>query len=119
MPEFAAHPLKKYLGATLQVVIDRPLGSRHPDWDLVYPCNYGHVPGLPGGDGEPQDAYILGVSEPLRAFEGVCIAIVVRLDDDEDKLVLAPQGLSLTPDEIQTAIAFQERFFHSCLIVQG
>ena len=51
------------LGKTVTVTIDRPLGSRHPRHpDLLYPINYGYIAGIMGGDGEEQDAYLLGVS---------------------------------------------------------
>ena len=38
--------------------MDRPLGSRHPDWDFHYPVNYGYVPGVLASDGEELDAYV-------------------------------------------------------------
>lgn len=41
------------LGKMIDVVIDRPLGSVHPnDPQCIYPLNYGFVPGLFAGDGE-------------------------------------------------------------------
>ena len=53
------------IGDIVTVVVDRPLGSRHPEHpDLVYPVNYGFIPGILAGDGEEQDAYILGVEQP-------------------------------------------------------
>ena len=36
----------QYIGQTLQVVIDRPLGSRHPQYGFLYPINYGYLPGV-------------------------------------------------------------------------
>ena len=40
-------------GGTVTVVVDRPLGSAHPVYpELIYPVNYGYVPGVPAGDGE-------------------------------------------------------------------
>ena len=81
------------LGKTVTVTVDRPLGSRHPHFpNTRYPVNYGYIEGIMGGDGEPQDAYILGVSSPIDRFEGVVIAILHRLNDSEDKWVVAPEG---------------------------
>ena len=60
--------MESFLGTAVHVEIDRPLGFRHGD--LVYPVNYGFLPGIPGGDGEDQDAYVLGVEQPLAAFDG-------------------------------------------------
>ena len=41
---------------SVHVVIDRPLGSRHPRHPhILYTCNYGYVPGVIAGDGAEQD----------------------------------------------------------------
>lgn len=96
--------------------MDRPLGSRHPDWDFEYPVNYGYVPGTLAPDGEEQDAYVLGVDEPLSDYEGTCIAVIHRLDDDDDKLVVVPEGASFSDDEIRTLTRFQEQYFTSVIL---
>ena len=100
------------IGKTVKVIIDRPLGSYHPKHkDLYYPINYGYVPDVMGGDGEEQDAYILGVDTPIKEFSGTVIAIIHRLDDVEDKWVVAPDGMSFTEEEIFQAVKFQEQYF--------
>jgi inorganic pyrophosphatase len=104
---------RTFLGATVSVSIDRPLGSRHPEQGFVYPVNYGFVPNVPAPDGEDLDAYVLGVFEPVEAFTGECIAVVHRLDDDDDKLVVVPVGKSYTDEQIAALVEFQERFFES------
>mgnify|MGYP006287804211 CR=1 FL=1 len=107
---------QRFLGRVVSLTIDRPLGSRHPEWGFVYPVNYGFVPGTTSGDGEPLDAYVLGVFEPLEAFTGRCIAVVHRLDEDDDKLVLAPEGRDYTREQIAALTEFQERFFQSTVL---
>ena len=102
-----------FLGRTLEVIIDRPLGSRHPVHGFMYPVNYGYVPGTRAADGEPVDAYVLGVFDPLDRFTGTCIAVVQRLDDDDDKLVVVPPGRTYTTAQIRALTEFQERFFTS------
>ena len=100
------------IGCTVKVIVDRPLGSRHPKHeDMVYPVNYGYVPGILALDGEEQDAYILGVGEPVEEFEGRVIAVICRLDDVEDKWVVVPEEITFTRDEIMAQVAFQERYF--------
>ena len=100
------------IGKTVKVIIDRPLGSFHPKHkDLYYPINYGYVPDVMGGDGEEQDAYILGVDTPIKEFFGTVIAIIHRLDDVEDKWVVAPAGMSFTKEEILQEVKFQEQYF--------
>ena len=106
--------LNELLGTTVTVTVDRPLGSRHPKFsDLIYTVNYGFIRGLLGGDGEEQDAYILGVEEPISSFVGRVIAIIHRLDDVEDKLVVAPEGATFTREQIIEQTHFQERYFNS------
>ena len=82
---------QNFLHQTLTIKIDRPLGSRHPKWDFIYPVNYGFVPDTISGDGEETDAYILGISEPLEIFTGKCIAVIHRINDDDDKLIIVPE----------------------------
>jgi inorganic pyrophosphatase len=106
----------EFLGKTLTIHIDRPLGSRHPQHGFIYPVNYGYFPGVVSGDGEEMDAYLLGVFEPVHEFTGVCIAIIHRLDDDDDKLVTVPEGRNFTDEQIIALTEFQERFFTSQII---
>ena len=102
------------IGSIVKVIVDRPLGSVHPKHrDIYYAVNYGYVPGIIAPDGEEQDAYILGVDEPVSEFEGKVIAIIHRLDDVEDKWVVAPENTSFTKEEIMAQTAFQEQYFQT------
>jgi inorganic pyrophosphatase len=107
---------RPWLGKRVIVRVDRSLGSHHPGWGLLYPVNYGYLPGVIAPDGGGLDAYVLSVDEPLAEFTGRCIAIVHRLDDDDDKLVVVPEGVVLTDDEIRALVHFQERFFDSQIL---
>lgn len=109
--------LTQFLGRRFNVVIDRPIGSRHPDFDLVYELNYGYVEGMVAADGEEQDVYVIGVTEPIERFEGRCIAVIIREDDVESKLVLAPDGITFSAEEIVKSVRFQERFFDSYIVM--
>ena len=43
---------------TSRVVIDRPAGTRHPNYpDVVYPVNYGYLDETVGGDGQPIEQF--------------------------------------------------------------
>ena len=97
----------------VKITVDRPLGSSHPEFDMIYPVNYGYVEGVFAGDGEEQDAYILGINEPLSEFEGKLIAIVHRINDNEDKWVVAPCDMSFSREEIENALYFQEQYFET------
>jgi inorganic pyrophosphatase len=107
---------KKYLGQTVIVEIDRPLGTKHPKFDMVYEVNYGFVPDTKAPDGEELDAYVLGVDEPVTDFAGRCIAIIHRLDNDDDKLVVVPDGTEISNDDIRQQVNFQEKWFKSEII---
>jgi inorganic pyrophosphatase len=106
----------EFIGKTVTVNMDRPLGSRHPRWGFIYPVNYGYLPGVMAPDQEELDAYVLGAFEPLERFQGTCIAVVRRLDDDDDKLVVVAPGQDYTDDQIRALTEFQERFFTSVIV---
>ena len=100
------------IGRTVKCKTDRPLGSTHPRIpSLVYTVNYGYAEGIIGGDGAEQDVYILGPDEPVEEFTGKVIAVYHRLNDNEDKWIVAPDGTKFSEEEILKAIDFQERFF--------
>ncbi|MCB9991890.1 MAG: inorganic diphosphatase [Rhodospirillales bacterium] len=105
----------EWIGKTVDVRIDRPLGSAHPDHpSLIYPVNYGFLPDTKAADGEEIDAYVLGPDQPLTHFSGQVIALIRRDDDIEDKLVVAAE--SIHKQDITRQTEFQERFFQSRVI---
>lgn len=103
--------LINYLNQNVRVKVDRPLGSKHPKHGFIYPVNYGFVPNTISGDGEELDCYVLGVFEPLNEFTGKCIAIIHRINDNDDKLIIVPENRNFSNKEIDVLIEFQERFF--------
>lgn len=108
-----------WLGRTVTMETDRPIGYTHEKngHRFTYPINYGYIPGVIGGDGEELDVYLLGVEQPVSTFTGVIIGAVLRTDDDEDKLVMAPAGMTFTADEICKAVYFQERYHDSHILI--
>lgn len=105
---------KRYLGKTVNVAIDRPLGSKHPEHGFEYVVNYGFVPDTKAPDGEELDAYVLDVDKPLETFRGLCIAVIHRTDDDDDKLVVVPsESEDMTDEAIMEQVKFQEEWFDS------
>ena len=100
------------IGQKVKVIIDRPLGTYHPKHnDIFYTLNYGYVEGVISPDGEEQDAYVLGIDKPLKEFTGVVIAVIHRLNDVEDKWIVAPEGIEFTKEEIMKEVEFQEKYF--------
>ena len=106
------------VGDIVKVVVDRPLGSYHPKHkDMYYTINYGYIEGIIAPDGEEQDAYIIGVDEPVKEFVGRIIAIIHRNNDVEEKLVDPPQNMILTKEQIWEKVLFTEQYFDSEIIM--
>ena len=106
--------VRSYLGKTVNIKIDRPVGSIHPEHpELVYPVNYGYIPDVFGGDGEEIDVYLLGVDVPVEEYTARIIGIVHRHNDTEDKLVAAPEGFNFDQNKITEAVHFQEQYYES------
>lgn len=105
---------KEYLGKNVKIVIDQPFGSIYQD--TLYELNYGYVPNTKAPDGEGLDAYYLSSKEPLKEAEGECIAIIHRLDDDDDKLILSKDGEQFSNEQIEILVNFREKFFQHIII---
>jgi len=100
------------LGKIVKVLVDRPLGSYHPTHkNIYYSVNYGYVPEIIAGDGEEQDAYVLGIDVPLIEFTGRVLAIIHRKNDNEDKYIVVPENFIISKEEILEAVHFQEQYF--------
>lgn len=106
----------QYIGQKVVIQIDRPLGSKHPYHGFEYPVNYGFIPNTMTEDGEELDAYVLGVAEAIESFTGYVIAMIHRLNDNEDKLVVAPDGQMFTDEQIRELTIFQEQYFKSVIL---
>ncbi|NKY52751.1 inorganic diphosphatase [Nocardia vermiculata] len=100
---------RRYLRRSVELTIDRQYGSLHPVHVFRYEANYGYVPGTTALDGDGLDGYYLGQPEPLATASGVCVAVIHRTGDDDDKLIVIPTGTDVPgDDDIATAVEFQE-----------
>jgi len=107
---------RQYLNKIVTVKMDRPMGSKHPKHGFIYPVNYGYIPNTVSGDGEELDAYVLGFDEPLDEFEGRCIGVIRRIDDNDDKLIVVHEAIDLADEQIEEEIEFQEKWFKHILL---
>ena len=96
---------RDYLYQEVEVLIDRPLGSQHPQYGFIYPLNYGFI-----------DAYLLGVFEPVERYRGVVIAVIQRTNDNDDKLIVVPHNVDYSDEQIRALTEFQERYFNSVIL---
>jgi len=104
------------IGKIVTVIIDRKLGSYHPEHkEIYYPVNYGYIPDVMALDGEEQDAYILGINIPLEIFTGKIIAVIHRKNDIEDKWVVTPENMTFIKEDIIRQTYFQEQYFDSII----
>ncbi len=107
--------VNSYLGRTVNIKIDRPIGYVHKkeNYTLTYPINYGYIPEVFGGDGEELDVYLLGVDKPVTDYIAKIIGVVYRINDVEDKLIAAPEGMCFNQAEIAQYIHFQEQYYET------
>lgn len=102
-----------FLGKTVTVIIERPIGSSHPQHGFIYPVNYGHVTGTVAEVGELVDVYILGTNRPRERVSAVVIGIAWRQDDLENKLIVTLDGSVPSLNEVESAVHFQEQFIET------
>ena len=100
----------------VEIVIDEALKTKHPKHDFIYTVNYAYVLNVISGDVEELDAYLLGVFDPVESYKGKCIAVIHRTNDDDDKIIVVPNGVNYTDEQIRALTEFQERFFDSIII---
>ena len=84
---------------TRGVTIDRPARSAHPDYpSVIYPLDYGFVPGTTGPDGEPVDVF---VGSGTGGLVGAILTTDHRQRERDVKLLV-----DCTPPEIYMAHGF-------------
>lgn len=93
----------------VSVCVDRPIGYKHDG--IIYTQNCGYIKEFKALDGKCQDAYILGVNEPIKTFEGKVIAVVSNKNDSEDKLIVCNKNEDYSDEEIKKLINFQEKSY--------
>lgn len=107
----------QYIGKDVKAKIDQPIGSYHPKYpETIYEVNYGFIPNTIGGDKEEIDCYVLGENIPLTKYRGKCIAIIHRLKEDDDKLIITPANKCFTDRKIKEETDFIEKYFESIII---
>ncbi len=104
---------EQFLGKYIDIIIDRPAGSKHPKEDLIYPINYGYIPDTIAEDGHEIDVYAIDSTVPAKCIKVKIIGIVKRNNDTEKKLVGIESNKKFTKDEIMGIIYFQEQYFDS------
>ena len=108
---------KEFIGNKLYIKIDRSMGSHHPKYpDTIYQVNYGYLPNTKSFDDEEIDCYLLGVDKPVNDYIGNCIGIIKRLNDLDNKLIIVPDNINISDEEINKEIDFIEKYYKHIII---
>lgn len=112
---------KSYLGKECEIEIDRPIGSSHPKYpDCIYPINYGFISNTVAGDDKEIDVYLLRETKPLKNAKVKIVAVIIRENDVEFKLVAVPlyNAQNVTVEEIKKSTNFIEQYFKSTIVIK-
>jgi len=99
----------QYIGEIVDVKIERPFGSKHPEYGFEYPVNYGFIPNTITKDAEE-------LEEAIESFTGFVIVMIHRLNDFDDKLIVVPDGQIFADEQIRDITKFQEQYFQSVIL---
>jgi len=95
---------------THKLVIDRPIGARHPRYpDLIYPLAYGYIEGTTAGDGDGIDIWIGSLGE--KPLTGILCTFDTVKHDAEIKLLAG-----CTAKDIETILHFYNKFMRMLYI---
>ena len=99
------------LVATSEIVIDRPIGSAHPNVPAaIYPVAYGYLKGTTAADGEGIDVWV-GSMTP-SGIMGVVCTVDIKKRDAELKLLLG-----CTPAETAAIVSFLNKGDMSAVVI--
>lgn len=94
------------------MIIDRPAGTRHPNYPgVVYPLDYGYLQSVLGGDRLPLDVWRGHLADHLLI--GVVCTVDTLERDGEFKL-----QLGCTDSEIKSIERFHTNEFMSCIVIR-
>ena len=78
-------------------------------FDLPLNTNYGYVEGLLDENGKPIRAYVIGLTIPVIYAQGYVSAVITYKDGRATKLVVSPENMLFTRDQIREIIEFNEQ----------
>ena len=99
------------LGKYCRVSVSRPIGSVDTTFGFTYPVNFGHASSKRFQLPEHTGAFILGISHPVREFEGRIIAILTNDETGEKTLVLSPKSKRFIVHEIEKQLSFLKEYY--------
>ena len=94
------------LGKYVRVRVERPMGWHDVETGTVYRLNYGSVESGLDPRSPVKGAYIMGVTHPVRNFEGRVIAVIKLPDRQGIYIVVSPKSKKYIVNDIKRAVSF-------------
>lgn len=96
------------LGRFVRISVTNPIHSVDRQKGFEYLLNFGAVEGVKIFETPVEGAYIMGITHPIRRFEGRVIGTIRRKDSNRVILVAAPKNTSFIDNQIREAVEFAE-----------
>ncbi len=97
------------LGKYVRVRVTNPIHSQNRQFGFEYQLNFGVMEGKKRFDNNVYGAYIMGITHPVRTFDGRVIAVIRRADGSAPVFVVAPKSMRFIAHQIEEGIAFAEK----------
>ena len=97
------------LGKYVRVRVTNPIRSVNRQFGFIYQLNFGVIEGKKRYDSASSGAYIMGITHPVRTFDGRVIAAIRRSDGSPTVYVVAPKSMRFISYQIEDAVAFAEK----------
>ncbi len=94
------------LGKYVRVKVTHPINSHNAEENLTYGLNFGQIEGGKRFNSAIKGAYIMGISHPVRSFDGRVIATVQYNDTNAMYIVVAPKSTRFINIDIMDAMRF-------------
>ncbi len=94
------------LGKYVRVRVEIPMGSHDDKTGTVYRLNYGSVESGLDPRSPVKGAYIMGVTHPVRNFEGRVVAVIKLPGRQGVYVVVSPKSKKYIVNDIKQAVSF-------------
>ncbi len=95
------------LGSYVRVKVTNPIHSLNTQFGFDYKLNYGTIEGKKAFGSSPACAYIMGVTQPVRTFDGRVVALLKR-KDGTSVYIVSPKNMKFVFHQIADAVSFAE-----------
>lgn len=106
----------EFINQTVRIEINNSSIAKYYKVKNSFPINCGYVQDVLDGDGKQLECYIVGINEERKEFTGKCIAILHQFDNTQDKLIVAPNDIDYTDNQIREILKFKEKNYMNEII---